>query len=59
MVGHTTDSIYQQYAIVDEQMHREAAAKLDAWNAEQNAEAEAQRKGQLRRFRKRRSRQGD
>ena len=31
MVGHKTESIYRRYAIVDEQMHREAAAKLDAW----------------------------
>ena len=31
MVGHKTESIYRRYAIVDEQMHREAAAKLDAF----------------------------
>lgn len=32
MVGHKTGSIYRCYAIVDEAMHREAAAKLDAWH---------------------------
>jgi hypothetical protein len=31
MVGHKTESIYRRYAIVDEAMHREAAAKLDVW----------------------------
>ena len=41
MVGHKTESIYRRYAIVDEQMHREAAAKLDTWHLEQQAKAEA------------------
>ena len=31
MVGHKTESIYRRYAIVDEAMQREAAARLDAW----------------------------
>jgi integrase len=53
MVGHKTESIYRRYAIVDEQMHREAAAKLDAWNVEQQAKADAERKGQVKRFKKR------
>jgi len=39
--------------IADEQMHREAAAKLDTWNIEQQAKAEAERKGQVKRFTKR------
>ena len=30
IVGHT-ESIYRRYAIVDEAMQREAAARLDAW----------------------------
>jgi integrase len=30
-IGHKTESIYRRYAIVDEAMHREAAARLDAW----------------------------
>lgn len=30
MVGHRTEAIYRRYAIVDEQMQREAAAKIDA-----------------------------
>ena len=55
MVGHKTESIYRRYAIVDEAMHREAAAKLDNWNTEQQAKAKAARKGQVRRFRKRAS----
>jgi hypothetical protein len=53
MVGHKTESIYRRYAIVDEQMHREAAAKLDAWATDQQAKTEAARKGQLKRFKKR------
>ncbi len=32
-IGHKTESIYRRYAIVDEAMHREAAARLDAWIA--------------------------
>jgi hypothetical protein len=31
IVGHRTESIYRRYAIVDEAMQREAAARLDAW----------------------------
>jgi integrase len=31
IVGHKTESIYRRYAIVDESMQREAAARLDAW----------------------------
>ena len=31
IVGHKTASIYRRYAIVDEAMQREAAARLDAW----------------------------
>jgi integrase len=53
MVGHKTESIYRRYAIVDEQMHREAAAKLDVWETDQKAKAAAERKGQLKRFKKR------
>jgi len=30
-VGHKTESIYRRYAIVDEAMHREAAARFDEW----------------------------
>jgi hypothetical protein len=33
IVGHKTESIYRRYAIVDETMQREAAARLDAWVA--------------------------
>jgi hypothetical protein len=45
MVGHKTEAIYRRYAIVDEQTHREAAAKLDAWTDEQKIKADAARKG--------------
>jgi integrase len=31
IVGHKTESIYRRYAIVDESMQREAAARLDAY----------------------------
>jgi len=31
IVGHKTESIYRRYAIVDQAMQREAAARLDAW----------------------------
>jgi integrase len=55
MVGHKTESIYRRYAIVDEQMHREAAAKLDAWANGQQAQADAARKGQVKRFKKRKT----
>ena len=34
IVGHKTESIYRRYAIVDEAMQREAAARLDAWVGE-------------------------
>lgn len=34
MVGHQTESIYRRYAIADEAMHREAAARLDTWASE-------------------------
>jgi integrase len=53
MVGHQTESIYVRYAIVDESMHREAAALLDTFATQQKAKAAAARKGQLRRFKKR------
>jgi hypothetical protein len=33
IVGHKTESIYRRYAIVDEAMQREEAARLDAWMA--------------------------
>jgi len=33
IVGHKTESIYRRYAIVDEAMQREAAARLDPWMA--------------------------
>jgi integrase len=48
MVGHKTESIYRRYAIVDEAMHREAAARLDMWADEQRVKAEA--KGKLKQF---------
>jgi integrase len=53
MVGHKTESIYRRYAIVDEQMHREAAAKLEAWTDEQQTRAKAAQRGQVARFRRR------
>jgi hypothetical protein len=31
IVGHKTESIYRRYAIVDEAMQREAAARLDVY----------------------------
>jgi integrase len=48
MVGHKTESIYRRYAIIDEAMHREAAARLDMWADEQRVKAEA--KGKLKQF---------
>jgi hypothetical protein len=33
IVEHKTESIYRRYAIVDEAMQREEAARLDAWMA--------------------------
>jgi len=36
-------------------MHREAAAKLDAWNVEQHGRAEAAKTAQVKRFSKRRA----
>lgn len=47
MVGHETESIYRRYAIQDEAMLREGAAKLDAWTEEQQAKP---RRGQVTRF---------
>src|SRR5690349_6191859 len=37
LVGHRTESIYVRYAIVDEAMQREAAARLDAWTVSRPA----------------------
>lgn len=55
MVGHATEAIYRRYAIQDETMLREASAKLEAWTDEQAGKAEAERKGQVKRFKKRAS----
>lgn len=55
MIGHKTESIYRRYAIVDEAMHREGAALLDVWNVDQKAKVQAERRGELRRFKKRQS----
>ncbi len=53
IVGHETESIYRRYAIVDESVHREAAELINVWHADQKAKATAERRGQLRRFKKR------
>jgi integrase len=50
MVGHETESIYRRYAIQDEVMLREGAARLDAYAVEQKAKAKNVRRGELRRF---------
>ncbi|HXG86745.1 MAG TPA: tyrosine-type recombinase/integrase [Vicinamibacterales bacterium] len=50
MVGHKTEAIYRRYAIVDEAMHREAAAKLDAWAEGETVKTEA--RGQLKAFKR-------
>jgi len=52
MVGHKTEAIYRRYAIVDEAMHREAAAKLDVWAATERAAGQKASRGQVRRFRR-------
>jgi integrase len=41
IVGHKTESIYRRYAIVDEAMQREAAARLDAWAQAPQTSAQA------------------
>ena len=51
MVGHKTEAIYRRYAIVDEAMHREAAAKMDVWADEQKHQAKS--KGQVKAFKRR------
>ncbi len=51
MVGHKTESIYRRYAIVDSAMLKEAAGKIDAYAAAQ--QATPPKKGQVRRFRRR------
>lgn len=53
MVGHKTESIYRRYAIVDEAMHREAAAKIDKWRSEQTAPPSAT--GQVKQFARRKA----
>jgi len=40
----------RRYAIVDTAMHQEAAAKLDAWAADQAGKADAARQGQVHGF---------
>ena len=57
MVGHETESIYRRYAIQDEVMLREGAARLDAYAVVQKQKAAAERRGQLRRFRRRQLKQ--
>ena len=42
-----------RYAIVDESMHREAAELINVWHADQTIKAAAERRGELRRFKKR------
>jgi hypothetical protein len=53
IVGHKTESIYRRYAIVDEAMQREAAARLDVWP---QVLSRTRRPGQLRRSRRRQPR---
>jgi hypothetical protein len=38
-VNHKTEAIYRRYAIQDEAMLREGAARLDAWDTAQQASA--------------------
>jgi integrase len=45
MVGHRTESVYRRYAIVDEAMHREAAAQLDVRASSQATKAATARAG--------------
>lgn len=52
MIGHETESIHKRYTIVDNAMLREGPAKLDVRSAEQKAKTAAERRGQLRRFKK-------
>jgi integrase len=52
MVGHKTESIYRRYAIQDEATLREAAAKLEAWAAQQRKDAAAPA-ARVKRFKKR------
>ena len=44
MVGHETESIYKRYAIQDEVMLREGAARLDAYAVVQKQQAAAERR---------------
>lgn len=53
MVGHETAAIYTRYAIQDEAMLREGAAKQAAWSQAQSAKAN--RKGQVTRFKNRKA----
>jgi hypothetical protein len=55
MIGHQTESIYRRYAIQDEVMLCEGAARLDAYAVVQKQRAAAERRGQLRRFKQRKS----
>lgn len=41
LVGHKTESIYRRYAIVDEAMQHEAAARVDSWLAVSRPKASA------------------
>jgi integrase len=49
MVGHETESIYKRYAIQDETMLREGAAKLDAWATAEAAKPK-EKKGEVHPF---------
>ncbi|MDA1185911.1 MAG: site-specific integrase, partial [Acidobacteria bacterium] len=48
MVGHKTEAIYRRYAIQDEAMLREAAAKMNTWNSGQQVKS----KGQVKAFKR-------
>lgn len=52
MVGHKTESIYRRYAIQDEAMLREGAAKLAEWTTQQQQAKRTRRTGQLAQFKR-------
>jgi hypothetical protein len=55
ITGHKTRSVFDRYDIVNEGDLRSALGRLDAWSMDQHAKADAERKGKVEPFAKKRA----